>query len=165
MKNTFKILIKSPKFLIGFFVLMIMVLLINIYPMVNHADPFNMIGLSFEKPSKAFFMGTDNFGRDAFLELMYGIRTSIQIGLIAGCTATAIGMFVGLVSGYLGGVIDDIMTTFTNMFIVIPSIIILILVSVSLNTRSSITIAIIIGLTSWPWTARAVRAQIGRAHV
>lgn len=159
MKSTFKILIKSPKFLIGFFVLMIMVLLINIYPMVNHADPFNMIGLSFEKPSKAFFMGTDNFGRDAFLELMYGIRTSIQIGLIAGCTATAIGMFVGLVSGYLGGVIDDIMTTFTNMFIVIPSIIILILVSVSLNTRSSITIAMIIGLTSWPWTARAVRAQ------
>ena len=159
MKNTIKILIKSPKFLIGFFILLIMVIFMNIYPMVNHADPFSMIGLSFEKPSKAFFMGTDNFGRDAFLELMYAIRTSIQIGLIAGCTATAIGLFIGLVSGYVGGVIDDIMTAFTNMFIVIPSIIILILVSVSLNTRSSITIAIIIGLTSWPWTARAVRAQ------
>jgi peptide/nickel transport system permease protein len=159
MKNTFKILIKSPKFLIGFFILLIMVLVMNIYPMLNHTDPFKMVGMSFEKPSKAFFMGTDNFGRDAFLELMYAIKTSMKIGLIAGCTATAIGLFIGLLSGYLGGVLDDILTAFTNMFIVIPQIIILILVSVSLNTRDSVTIAMIIGLTAWPWTARAVRAQ------
>ncbi len=159
MKNTIRILLKSPKFLIGAGMLLSMIILVTAYPAINKKDPLEMMALAFQKPGNELLLGSDNFGRDLFLELMYGIRTSIRVGLIAGVFATVIGLTIGLSSGYIGGLTDNILTTITNMFIVIPSFIILILVSVSINSRSSIVTAMIIGFTSWPWTARAVRAQ------
>jgi peptide/nickel transport system permease protein len=159
MKNTIRILIKSPKFLVGFFILLTMLLIVNIVPMINNADPLVTVGMSFDSPTKEFILGTDNFGRDMFLELMYGIKTSIFVGLMAGGIATSIGLVIGLLCGYLGGIVDDLLTTITNVMMVIPSFIILILISVSLNSRTSLTTALIIGLTAWPWTARSVRAQ------
>lgn len=165
MKNTIKILINSPKFMIGFVMLSLMALVVIIYPLINTNDPLEMIAMAYQEPGvitmdgSKLLLGSDNFGRDLFLELIYGIRTSIMVGLIAGCVATAIGLYLGLLSGYVGGIIDNIITTVTNMFIVIPSFIILILVSVSINQRSSVVTALIIGFTAWPWTARAVRAQ------
>ena len=159
MTHSITILMRSPKFLFGFITSIIVVLLVVIYPYINTKDPLEMISLAFQPPSSELLLGSDNFGRDLFLELIYGIRTSLIVGLIAGLCATTIGLIIGLACGYIGGIIDNILTALTNMFIVIPSFIVLILISVSLNSRSSIIVAIIIGLTSWPWTARAVRAQ------
>jgi peptide/nickel transport system permease protein len=159
MAHSVRILIKSPKFVIGAGALLIMLLLVSIYPLVNRNDPLDMMALAFQPPGGSLILGSDNFGRDIFLELMYGIRTSVKVGLIAGICATVIGLFIGLASGYIGGLWDNILSTITNIFIVIPSFIILILVSVSINSRSSLVTALIIGITSWPWTARAVRAQ------
>ncbi|MBB3131536.1 peptide/nickel transport system permease protein [Paenibacillus rhizosphaerae] len=159
MKNSFNILIKSPKFMLGAGIFIVMLALVLIFPMINRKDPLEMIALAFQPPSSQLWLGSDNFGRDLFLELMYGIQTSIRVGLIAGVFATAIGLIIGLASGYIGGIVDNLLTSITNIFIVIPSFIILILISVSINSRSSLVTAIIIGITSWPWTARAVRAQ------
>jgi len=159
MRDTFKILFKSSRFITGLIIFVTILALIFIYPIINTNDPLEMQGMSFDPPSEQFILGTDNFGRDMFLELMYGTRTSLYVGLIAGLIATAIGLTLGLFAGYIGGMTDNVITTITNMFIVIPSFIILILVSVSINSRSSTITALIIGFTSWPWTARAVRAQ------
>lgn len=159
MNHSVKILLKSPKFVFGTSALLLMLALVLIYPLINRNDPLEMIALAFQPPDSNLLLGSDNFGRDLFLELMYGIRTSVRVGLIAGIFATVIGLFMGLVAGYVGGVVDNILTAVTNIFIVIPSFIILILISVSINSRSSLVTAIIIGITSWPWTARAVRAQ------
>jgi len=127
--------------------------------MVNKNDPFEMMGMSYERPSKEYPLGTDNFGRDVLLELSYGARSSLYVGLIAGIVAISIGLAIGLFAGYMGGTVDNILTTVNNMFIVIPSFVILILISISLNNRSSTMVGLIIGFTAWPWTARAVRAQ------
>ncbi|PZE22825.1 ABC transporter permease [Paenibacillus xerothermodurans] len=159
MKNSLNILIKSPKFVIGASAFLLMMALVLTYPLIHPQDPLEMVGLAFQPPDGDMLLGTDNFGRDIFLELMYGIKTSVKVGLIAGICATVIGLAIGLASGYIGGLWDNILTAVTNIFIVIPSFIILILVSVSINSRSSLITALIIGLTSWPWTARAVRAQ------
>ncbi|WP_336785541.1 ABC transporter permease [Paenibacillus sp. MMO-177] len=159
MAHSMGILMRSPKFLLGAITTALMILLVIVYPMINRSDPLAMMALAFQPPGNGLLLGSDNFGRDLFLELVYGIRTSIMVGLVAGIVATVIGLFFGLASGYIGGLIDNILTAVTNMFIVIPSFIILILISVSLNSRSSLIVALIIGLTSWPWTARAVRAQ------
>jgi peptide/nickel transport system permease protein len=116
-------------------------------------------------------LGTDNFGRDMLTELVSAIRVSLEIGFIAGIVATLIGLTLGLLAGYVGGTIDDIIMFVTNLFIVIPSFVLLILISFSLgqDKRGAITIALVIGLTSWVWTARAVRAQVvslrNRDHV
>jgi peptide/nickel transport system permease protein len=116
-------------------------------------------------------LGTDNFGRDVLTELVSAIGISLLIGLVAGLIATTIGLILGLMAGYIGGVVDDVIMFFTNMFTVIPTFVLLILISFSISQdqRGAITVAIVIGLTSWVWTTRAVRAQVislrNRDHV
>jgi peptide/nickel transport system permease protein len=116
-------------------------------------------------------LGTDNFGRDVLPELVSATGTSLLIGLVAGLTATIIGMVLGLMAGYIGGVVDDVVMFFTNIFTVIPGFVLLILISYSIGQekRGAVTIAVVIGFTSWVWTARAVRAQVvslrNRDHV
>jgi peptide/nickel transport system permease protein len=116
-------------------------------------------------------LGTDNFGRDVLTELVKATGVSFEIGLVAGLIATLIGLTLGLVSGYIGGWVDDIIMFFNNIFTVIPGFVLLILISFSIgqDKRGPITIAVVIGLTSWVWTARAVRSQVislrNRDHV
>lgn len=116
-------------------------------------------------------LGTDNFGRDVLTELVKATAVSLLIGLIAGIIATVIGLALGLLAGYLGGLTDDAIMFFTNLFTVIPSFVLLILISFSIGQerRGAVLIAVVIGLTSWVWTARAVRSQVlslrGRDHV
>ena len=110
-------------------------------------------------PIQLHILGTDNFGRDMMAQLVAGTKTSLFIGLVAGTIATLMGLVIGLLAGYLGGTLDNLLSSLTNIFIVIPSIVILVLISVSISSTSSVSIGIIIGLTSWPWTARSVRAQ------
>jgi peptide/nickel transport system permease protein len=82
-----------------------------------------------------------------------------------------IGLTLGLLSGYVGGLVDDVIMFITNLFTVIPSIVLLILISFSIgqDKRGPVTIAVVIGFTSWVWTTRAVRAQVislrNRDHV
>jgi len=120
---------------------------------------------------RVLLLGTDNFGRDMTTELIRATGVSLLIGLVAGLIATSIGLTLGLVAGYVGGVADDIIMFFTNIFTVIPTIVLLILISFSIgqDKRGPITIAVVIGFTSWVWTARAVRGQVfslrNRDHV
>lgn len=116
-------------------------------------------------------LGTDNFGRDVLTELVKATGVSLLIGVVAGTIATLIGLILGLLSGYVGGMTDDIIVFITNLFTVIPSFVLLILISFSIGQekRGAVTIAVVIGFTSWVWTARAVRAQVislrNRDHV
>lgn len=116
-------------------------------------------------------LGTDNFGRDVLTELVAATRVSLQIGFVAGLVATLIGLALGLLGGYVGGLVDDVIMFITNIFTVIPSFVLLILISFSIGQehRGAFVIAVVIGFTSWVWTARAVRAQVislrNRDHV
>lgn len=116
-------------------------------------------------------LGTDNFGRDVLTQLVSATRVSLWIGLVAGIVATSIGLVLGLVSGYIGGFVDDAIMFITNLFTVIPGFVLLILISFSLgqDQRGAFTVAVVIGFTSWVWTARAVRSQVislrNRDHV
>jgi peptide/nickel transport system permease protein len=116
-------------------------------------------------------LGTDNFGRNVLTELVTATRVSLQIGFVAGLVATFIGLILGLLGGYVGGLVDDVIMFITNIFTVIPSFVLLILISFSIGQehRGAFVIAVVIGLTSWVWTARAVRSQVislrNRDHV
>ncbi len=116
-------------------------------------------------------LGTDNFGRDVLKELVSAAGTSLVIGLIAGTVATLIGLALGLFAGYLGGWVDDVIMFITNIFTVIPGFVLLVLISYSIgqDQRGATTVAVVIGLTSWVWTARSVRSQVislrNRDHV
>ena len=120
---------------------------------------------------RVLLLGTDNFGRDVLTELVKATSVSMQIGVVAGLVATLIGLILGLFSGYIGGFVDDFIMFITNLFTVIPGFVLLILISFSIGQehRGPFTIAVVIGVTSWVWTARAVRAQVislrNRDHV
>ena len=135
---------------------------------INQADYVNIAQVA---NVRVLPLGTDNFGRDVLTELVEAIRVSLVIGIVAGTIATTIGLTLGLLAGYVGGTVDDIIMFFTNLFTVIPTFILLILLSFSIgqDKRGPVTIAVVIGLTSWVWTARAVRAQVfslrNRDHV
>ena len=96
--------------------------------------------------------------------------TTLQYAVYIG-SELVVGLTLGLVAGYVGGPVDDVVQFITNLFLVIPSFVLLILISFSIGqeSRGAIVVATVIGLTAWPWTARAVRAQVislrNRDHV
>jgi peptide/nickel transport system permease protein len=84
----------------------------------------------------------------------------LYVGFVAGIIATIVGTLLGVYAGFKGGWQDEVITLLTNIFVVIPQFVVLILISASMKEGRSLTlIAVIIALTSWTWSARAVRAQ------
>jgi peptide/nickel transport system permease protein len=121
--------------------------------------PTDVVGGLYDRPSGKAWLGTDNLGHDVLTNLLYGTRTSLIVGLLAGAAAVLIGVLVGTVAGYRGGWIEESLMGFTNVIVAIPPIVVLILISIAMSSRSAVSVAIVIAVTSWPWTARAVRAQ------
>jgi peptide/nickel transport system permease protein len=159
----------NPRFMVSAILLAAVLVFALIGPLLPGRDPFKVVGGLFNSPSGAHWLGTDNFGHDVLSQLMAGTRTSLIIGVIAGAVATVIGVALGTAAGFKGGLLEEILMGVTNVIISIPAIVILILLSVALSNRSIVTMALIIGVTSWPWLARAVRAQASslrtREHV
>ena len=152
----------TPRFWIAAALIGVVLVFGVIGPFVVRTDPNAVIGGLYDKPTTqglAMWLGTDNEGQSVLANLVNGIRTSLLVGLIAGVIATGIGLLIGLVAGFQGGTLDDTLMGITNIVLAIPSIVVVILLSVALNGRSSLILAFVIGITSWPWTARAVQAQ------
>ncbi len=122
----------------------------------------NYVRVGQVKNTYRFILGSDNFGRDVVRELAAATKSSLFVGLIAGLIATSIGLTLGLIAGFIGGTTDNVITFITNLFTVIPSFVILVLISYSVgqNARGVGLVAVIIGLTAWPWTCRSVRSQV-----
>jgi peptide/nickel transport system permease protein len=163
-------LLKSPAFLVGMTLFLGTVLIALFAPLFLSIDPYKRVGLAYMPPSSEHWLGTDHMGIDMVSLLVAGLRSSLHVGFLAGIVATLLGTLIGVYGGYKGGLLDDILTVGTNLFLVIPSLIVLILLSSSLEQGRSLSlIALIIGCTTWTWSARAVRAQSsslrGRDHV
>jgi peptide/nickel transport system permease protein len=120
-------------------------------------DATNLV-LKLQSPGAAHPMGTDNLGRDVFTRILTGTRISLTVGFIAVGVSITIGIFVGAVAGYFGGMVDAILMRFVDMMMCFPTFF-LILTVVALLEPSIYNIIVVIGLTSWTGTARFVRAE------
>ncbi len=155
-----KNLLKSPSFLFGAGLFLATLLLALLGPVSGNLDIKTRVGLAYMAPSSKAPLGTDHLGLDMVSLLIEGLRSSLYVGFLAGTVATVVGTLIGVYGGYKGGLVDDILTVVTNLFLVIPSLIVLILISASLDEGRSLSlIALLIGCTTWTWSARAVRAQ------
>lgn len=153
-------LLRSPGFLVGALLLLATLLLAFLPPLLMELDTSRRVGLAYVPPTSGRWLGTDHLGLDMFALLVSGLRSSLYVGFLAGFVATVLGTLIGVYGGYKGGWIDDVLTACTNLFLVIPSLIVLILLSGSLQEGRSLTlIALFIGCTTWTWSARAVCAQ------
>lgn len=133
---------------------------------------FNDTSIKFQSPSLAHPFGTDSVGRDVLARTISGGQISLIIGVSSMLVALVVGTLIGAVAGYYGGMIDNILMRFTEAVFNIPQLFLLIVMgkffAVELNTielfgrtfsGSVLVIIIIIGLTSWTYLARIVRAQ------
>jgi len=104
-------------------------------------------------------MGTDSFGRDVYSLTIYGARASLEVGLIATLISVALGASIGLAAGYFGRITDEILMRITDFFLVLPWFPLMIVIMAILG-REFIWVIVVIGITSWPSTARIVRSQV-----
>ncbi len=150
---------RSRKVLIGSSVLLFLFGLAVIGPIIRPGDPNEFVGPLAVPPDSEWWFGTTTFGQDVFAQFVYGLGSTFIVGVAGGGIAAIIGMTVGFVAGYKGGAVDEVLSMFTNVVLVIPTLALLLVVTAYLQARGLFVEAFFIGLTSWPWAARAIRSQ------
>ena len=150
---------RNWKFVAGVLVVLFVLALALVGPLLTDDAPLAFSGPTDQPPSSEYWFGTTSFGQNVYSQFVYGLRAAFLVGVLGGGIAWLLGAAVGFTAGYRGGWVDDVLNMLTNVVLVIPTLAILIIVAAYINVHSYATEAILIGLTSWPWAARAVRAQ------
>lgn len=125
-------------------------------------DPYDTnfgAGAQYQSPSLDHWLGTDGIGRDWFSRLVHGTQTSMRIGVFSQLIVLAIGVPLGLLAGYAGGRIDNLLMRFTDMVYAFPSLLFILLISQVLGPSIN-NIFLAIGLVAWTDIARLVRGQV-----
>ena len=152
--------LRNRKLVLGLVVVLGFLVLALVGPALTDYAPLSFDGLPGEAPSSTHWFGTTASGQDVFSQFVYGLRSSFVVGVVGGGIAAVVAMVVGFAAGYRGGVVDELLSMLTNVVLVIPTIAVLIIVAAMRQGQGSFVLeGILIGLTSWPWAARAVRAQ------
>jgi peptide/nickel transport system ATP-binding protein len=110
-------------------------------------------------PSAAHWLGTTSFGQDVYSQLIWGARQSLIIAFAAGGIATLVAVLVGVASAYLGGVTDGVLSTVTDVLLVIPIFPLFIVIAAYLHSAGLLDIIIILGALNWSYSARQLRVQ------
>lgn len=156
----FKIIYSNKKAFAGMIILIIFICMalfgryIFPYDSTPNYDE-RLLGMSFEHP-----LGTDNLGRDVFTMLIDGSNSVLGIALLTGLFTVAIGTIIGIFSGLIGGWVDKIIQVITNLFLTVPSFPILLILGSLITIESTLSFAIVLSIFNWGGLARAVRAQI-----
>ncbi|MFL1378339.1 MULTISPECIES: ABC transporter permease [unclassified Nocardiopsis] len=151
--------VRNPKLLIGLGIVLGMLLLGIIGPFFIDHGPNEYVGPKSQAPNGEYWFGTTSFGQDVWAQFVFGLRSTFLIGAFGGGVAFVIGTTVGFVAGYKGGIVDEILNMLTNIVLVLPALVVLIVITAYLEVRGIFIQGVFIGLTSWPWAARAVRSQ------
>ena len=125
-------------------------------------SPYDPNGLDimnkFQSPSWEHWFGTDQFGRDYFTRALYGGRVSLTVGFAAMMVTVFIGTTIGIFSGYIGGKLDMLLMRFTDIFLALPSMLLMVVLN-SFLTPSMTTLVLVLSLFSWASVARITRAE------
>ena len=157
--NLIKQLLQNKKALVGVTILAIVILVAVFAPLLTEYQPTQRVGRPHQPPSADHLLGTTRLGYDVFTRLIYGARVSLAVGFGAGLLITVIGTVLGIIAGYKGGVVDEVITLFTNMILVIPNLPLLLVLAAFIGQVSPLVIAIILGFTSWAWGVRVTRSE------
>ena len=153
--------IMTTRLIFGICIVALMGLMAAFAPLVATHDPVEM-DLSPEAilqgPSLRHFFGTDNLGRDVFSRMVYGARISLSVGFIAVFISMVIGVFLGGLSGYHGGLTDNVIMRAVEIMYCFPTFFLIMMVITFLGP-SVINVMVVIGLTSWAGLCRLVRAE------
>lgn len=150
--------LKSKKVITGLGIVVFFILLGAIGPAFA-GNPSVTGPDAFAHPSAQHLLGTTDTGQDVLAQLVDGTSVSLIVGFVSALIATLIAVGVGLTSAFLGGVWDEVLSTITNAFLVIPALPLVIVLAGYLHGAGTFAVAVVIAVTAWPWTARILRAQ------
>ncbi len=151
--------IHNPKAATGTVILAIYVIFAVIGPWIAPYDPDQRGNSLVAAPSAHHWFGTDHLGRDIFSQVLVGTRGVMYVGFLAGLIATVLSVLVGVTAGYVGGIGEEGLSALSNVFLVIPALPLIVIITSAIPQASDTLIATMIGLTSWAWGARILRAQ------
>lgn len=144
---------------VGLVILALVIALAALAPLLYPGTPWDMATAPFMPPGEeGMLLGSDSLGRDVAAGIAHGARISLMVGAVSTIAALLIGVTLGAVAGYLGGVADDAVMRFTEFFQTIPSFVFAILL-VAIFTPSIGSVVFAIAVVSWPPVARVVRAE------
>ena len=162
-KRVWTLLRRDRSAMIGLLLLVLFVAMALFAPLLApHRDLLAASGRNnpdLAPPSREFWLGTDEIGRDLFAQLVWGARVSLYIGLLATVVAVVIGSVLGLIAGYAKGWISRVMLAIDDFFLVLPFIPLAIVLAMLLG-RSPTIMALVIGGTFWAGGSRLIRAQV-----
>lgn len=150
---------RSKTGLFGLAILLFIIFTAIFAPFISPYDPYERVDRPLRRPSRKYLLGTNDIGQDIFSELIYGTRVSLTIGVLSAIFTVVIGTLMGVVSGFLGGAVDEILMRFTDVIMILPSIPLLILLMAILGKQSFFIMILAISITGWTGTARLVRSS------
>jgi peptide/nickel transport system permease protein len=151
--------LKNNKLRIGLGIVLFFIILTFVGPLMTHYKWDDFVGPQGQPPSATYWLGTTTFGEDVFTQVVYGLGSTFLVGIIGGGLGTLLGILIGFIAGYRGGLVDEILNMLTNIVLVIPSLAVLLVIAAYLKVRGILFESLFIGLTAWPWAAKAIRAQ------
>lgn len=147
----------SRKAMIGAGILLLFAVVALLGPWLA-PDATAPVGVPLEPPSAHHWFGTTGQGQDVFAQTIAGTRTSLFLGLGVGLLVVAVGALVGTAAGYFGGLVDDLLSLLVNVFLIVPGLPLMVVMAAYLPP-GSVTMALVLVVTGWSWSARIFRAQ------
>jgi peptide/nickel transport system permease protein len=160
MPEWFEVLWSNRKARVG---LILLAFFILVAMFANQIAPYNPSDISFgpsELPSSQHWLGTTQAGQDVFSQLVHGTRTSLVVGALGGGLSTLIALVIGMVAGYMGGIVDEILSFFINLGLVVPVLPLMVTIAAYSPVKGPTIIILVIGFTSWACGARFKRSQV-----
>lgn len=157
---------RHPGAMIGAVILTILIISILLAGLSPYDPEISDIKNRFQPPSWAHLFGTDGLGRDVLVRVLYGGRVSLTVGFLVVAITLSIGVPIGSAAGYFGGWVDNILSKLIDATLSLPALMFMILLAAILReidlpflkSNSTLTIALVLGVLSWPTVARLVRA-------
>ena len=156
--SIWKELRKNKVAMISLVLLIILIIAVLLAPLSPY-DPYTLdASQKLQGISKAHWFGTDEYGRDYFTRTLYGGRVSLTVGFMSMLMTVVIGTSIGVFSGYVGGKIDMFLMSFTDIFLALPSMLLMVILNTFLKPGLP-TLIVVLSLFSWASVARITRAE------
>ena len=149
---------RSPLAVVGFGIVLLVAMVALLAPIIAPKTP-EWTGRSRRPPSMEHLFGTDASGRDLFSLVLYGARISIYVGLAAVFIEVIIGLSIGMIAGYFGGIVDEVLMRITDVILTLPTLPLLLVAVSMFAVRSIHLIILVMGVLGWPFLARVVRSE------
>jgi len=157
-RETLRIFSSNRPALFGLVFIIIFILVGLFGPVLLSADPFEMVAAPLTAPGDQTILGSDYLGRDVFVGIVYGTRPTLIIALTATLVTVLIGITLGAIAGYFGGMVDNVLMRITEFFQVLPPLVFA-MVIVAVFSTDVIVVILAIAITTWTTEARLTRAE------